>query len=72
MPNPFEDADAEFCALVNGEEQYSLWPASLDVPAGWRVVFGAAGREECLNHVERVWTDLRPRGSRVVNAEVRA
>ena len=36
--NPFEDDDANYFVLINDEEQHSLWPASLPVPAGWRVV----------------------------------
>ena len=36
MTNPFEDDTAEFLVLINDEGQYSLWPAHLDVPLGWR------------------------------------
>ncbi|MEV0672111.1 MbtH family protein [Mycobacterium sp. NPDC050441] len=62
--NPFDDENGTFYVLVNDEDQHSLWPAFADVPAGWRVVFGAAGRAECLSHVEQVWSDLRPRSLR--------
>jgi len=58
--NPFDDADGSFLILVNDENQHSLWPAQIDVPAGWTVVFGPNGRTECLEYVERSWTDLRP------------
>lgn len=63
--NPFDDDNGQFYALVNDEEQYSLWPAFAEVPAGWRIAFGAAGRRECLNYVEENWTDMRPRSLRV-------
>jgi MbtH protein len=59
--NPFEDADAQYLVLVNDEDQHSLWPQFADVPAGWRVVFGPSGRQECLEYVDRSWTDLRPK-----------
>ncbi|WP_158167185.1 MbtH family protein [Mycolicibacterium smegmatis] len=59
--NPFDDENGTFYVLVNDEDQHSLWPAFADVPAGWRVVFGAATRAECLDYVEANWTDLRPR-----------
>lgn len=59
--NPFDDPDGTFVVLVNDEDQHSLWPAFADVPAGWRVVFGEAARAECLEYVERHWTDMRPR-----------
>ncbi|WP_258314589.1 MbtH family protein [Streptomyces sp. Act143] len=61
MTNPFEDEGAGFLVLVNAERQHSLWPAFAAVPAGWDVVFGEATRQECLDHVERTWSDLRPK-----------
>ncbi|GGS19383.1 protein MbtH [Streptomyces aureoverticillatus] len=62
--NPFDDADGQFYVLVNDEEQHSLWPSFSEVPDGWRVVFGEAGRQECLDYVEQNWTDLRPKSLR--------
>jgi MbtH protein len=60
MTNPFEDNDASYLVLVNDEGQHSLWPATIDVPAGWNVVHGMASRQECLDYIEEQWTDLRP------------
>lgn len=60
MSSPFDDPDAQYLVVVNAEAQYSLWPAFADVPAGWTVVLPATGRAECLDHIERHWTDLRP------------
>ncbi|ADT98790.1 MULTISPECIES: MbtH family protein [Mycolicibacterium] len=62
--NPFDDDEGRFCVLVNDEGQHSLWPSFAEVPAGWRVVFGESTRAECLDYVERNWTDLRPRSLR--------
>ncbi|KUM75159.1 MbtH family protein [Streptomyces sp. ISL-22] len=62
--NPFDDDDGRFFVLVNDEEQHSLWPTFAEVPAGWRVVFGEAGRQECLEYIEANWTDLRPKSLR--------
>jgi MbtH protein len=62
--NPFDDEEGRFYAVVNDEEQYSLWPAFAEVPAGWRVVFGEAARVECLEYVDENWTDMRPRSLR--------
>ncbi len=61
--NPFDDDsdDAAFYVLVNDEEQHSLWPASVDVPSGWSVVFGADSRANCMAHIEYSWTDMRPK-----------
>ncbi|MFJ2157338.1 MULTISPECIES: MbtH family protein [unclassified Streptomyces] len=62
--NPFDDENGRFYVVVNDEDQHSLWPVFTEVPAGWRVVFGEAGRAECLEYVERNWTDLRPKSLR--------
>ncbi|RKT55096.1 MbtH family protein [Saccharothrix australiensis] len=46
--------------VVNHEEQYSIWPVDrADVP-GWSDAGVRGTREECLAHIERVWTDIRP------------
>ncbi|MFI6642975.1 MbtH family protein [Streptomyces sp. NPDC050504] len=58
--NPFEDPDGTYVVLANDEGQHSLWPARLAVPAGWSVVREEGSRQECLDHVEAHWTDLRP------------
>ena len=46
--NPFDDDSGSFFVLVNDEDQHSLWPTFVDVPAGWRVVFGETTRADCL------------------------
>ncbi|SEF37832.1 MbtH protein [Amycolatopsis pretoriensis] len=61
MTNPFEDPDGTYLVLVNAENQHSLWPQFADVPAGWTLAFGPAGRQDCLDHVEANWTDMRPK-----------
>lgn len=60
MTNPFEDPDAQYYALINDQDQYSLWPAAIEVPAGWTVAHGPADRQSCVDHVEVHWTDMRP------------
>lgn len=60
MTSPFDDPDAQYLVVVNAEAQYALWPTFADVPAGWTVALPAAGRVECLDYIERHWTDLRP------------
>ena len=58
--NPFENSDVEYHVLVNDEGQHSLWPIFAGVPDGWKVIFGKDGREECLDFIEKNWTDMRP------------
>jgi MbtH protein len=58
--NPFEDPEAKYLVLINDEGQHSLWPVFADVPDGWEVTFGEDGRQECLDFIEKNWTDMRP------------
>ncbi|MFC7342284.1 MbtH family protein [Saccharopolyspora griseoalba] len=60
MSNPFEDDGAQYFALINELDQYSLWPAAIEVPAGWTVAHGPADRQSCVDHIEVNWTDMRP------------
>jgi MbtH protein len=58
-----EEADQDtrpYTVVVNHEEQYSIWLAGRAVPAGWREVGKSGTREECLDYIEAVWTDMRP------------
>lgn len=68
MPqNPFDDDEGTFYALVNAEEQYSLWPTFKPVPDGWDIAFGApagTSRTEVLDWIESAWTDLKPKSFR--------
>ncbi|MET7395819.1 MbtH family NRPS accessory protein [Dactylosporangium sp. NPDC005572] len=50
----------QYLVVVNHEEQYSIWAADRDLPPGWRAEGTAGSRDECLDHIERVWTDMRP------------
>lgn len=61
MTNPFENPDAAYMVLVNDENQHSLWPVTVDVPAGWTVAHPSDIREACLGFIENNWTDMRPR-----------
>lgn len=56
----FDREDALFKVLVNDEEQYSLWPDYKAVPGGWRETGTHGQKQECLDYVERVWSDMRP------------
>ncbi|MFE6914282.1 MbtH family protein [Streptomyces rubiginosohelvolus] len=69
MFNPFEDDSREYLALCNDEEQYSLWPQGLQIPAGWRTVYGPATREKILDRIERSWTDMRPKSLRAAGGQ---
>jgi MbtH protein len=61
VTNPFDDPDANYLVLVNEEGQHSLWPTFVAVPDGWTTVFGEAARADCLDYIEKSWTDMRPK-----------
>lgn len=60
MSNPFDDAEAMFLVLLNDEGQYSIWPEFVDVPDGWKAVWGPADKTACVEYVDANWTDMRP------------
>ena len=61
---PRESVERQYQVVVNDEEQYSIWPDGREIPAGWHPVGDPRSREECLAHIEQVWTDMRPRSVR--------
>jgi len=50
----------QYKVVVNDEEQYSIWPVQRDNPLGWRDAGFSGSKEACLDHIEEVWTDMRP------------
>jgi MbtH protein len=55
-----DDESRIFRVVVNDEEQYSIWPDDRDNPAGWRDGGARGTKRACLDHIEAVWTDMRP------------
>jgi MbtH protein len=47
-------------AVLNHEEQYSIWPADRANALGWQDAGKRGTKEECLAHIKEVWTDMRP------------
>ena len=47
-------------AVINHEEQWSIWPLDKDLPAGWIPGGKIGSKQECLAHIKGVWTDMRP------------
>ncbi|MDG9690351.1 hypothetical protein CJI59_32750 [Streptomyces sp. Alain-F2R5] len=46
--------------VLNDEEQYSIWDAGRELPDGWQAEGTEGTRQDCLQRIEEVWTDLRP------------
>ena len=55
-----EEDDRTYRVVVNHEEQYSIWLDGKEIPNGWRDVGVSGKKAECLDHIEKVWTDMRP------------
>lgn len=56
----WDDENTIFKVVVNYEEQYSIWPADRELPLGWQAEGFEGKKEECLAHIEEIWTDMRP------------
>lgn len=55
------DSDTiQFHVVINPEQQYSIWPAYRDIPAGWQTVGVSGTRAQCLAYIDANWTDMRP------------
>ncbi|MBS1910711.1 MAG: MbtH family NRPS accessory protein [Bacteroidetes bacterium] len=57
---PEQSDSVIYQVIVNHEEQYSIWPADREIPPGWRSEGKTGSKAECLNHINEVWTDMRP------------
>lgn len=56
----WDDENTIFEVVINHEEQYSIWPADREIPLGWNTVGKSGTKQECLDYIEEVWTDMRP------------
>jgi MbtH protein len=55
-----ESKEPGYIVVINHEEQYSIWPDFKDLPAGWRDAGFRGIKSACLEHINTVWTDMRP------------
>jgi len=60
MEQDEQQDNTTYQVVVNHEEQYSIWPAHKQMPPGWRDGNKTGTKDECLDHIEQVWTDMRP------------
>ncbi len=50
--------------VKNNEDQYSIWREGRKIPDGWEAAGPSGSKEVCLDYIEEVWTDMRPRSLR--------
>ena len=60
MSRQDSEDSAAYKVVVNHEEQYSIWPADRDNAPGWSDAGKRGTKQECLDHIKAVWTDMRP------------
>jgi MbtH protein len=61
--------DDHYVVVMNEEQQYSIWPAEREPPAGWEATEVTGTKDHCLAHIEQVWVDMRPASLRRVMDE---
>ncbi len=57
--------DEESKVVINDEEQYSIWPAGRVNALGWHDAGFSGTNQACLEHINKVWTDMRPKSLRL-------
>jgi MbtH protein len=58
--DPDEEDTTTYKVVINHEEQYSIWPVDRENALGWNDVGINGPKQKCLDHIEEVWTDMRP------------
>ncbi len=56
-----DDNEMLFTVVANDEGQHSIWPAAKTIPSGWYAAGFQASKDLCLEHIAKVWVDMRPR-----------
>jgi MbtH protein len=60
MTESNDEAQYKYSAVINKEGQYSIWLNHREIPKGWTATGFSGSKEECLAHIDKVWTDMRP------------
>ncbi len=56
--------NTNYLVVLNDEEQYSIWPDYKTIPAGWRAEGVQGLKSVCLDHIDKVWVDMRRKSAR--------
>lgn len=52
------DFEQSWKVVISTENHYSIWPTSRETPVGWSHEGFVGSKQDCLNHIEKVWEDL--------------
>ncbi|TQV77389.1 MbtH family NRPS accessory protein [Aliikangiella marina] len=55
-----EEDTRTYNVVINHEEQYSIWLADRENALGWHNEGMSGTKAECLEYIDKVWTDMRP------------
>jgi uncharacterized protein YbdZ (MbtH family) len=58
--DPEKEDTTIYKAVMNHEEQYSIWPDYKELPLGWKHTGKTGLKAECLAYIKEVWIDMRP------------
>lgn len=58
--NQDQDPFETYQVVTNEEEQYSLWPTTKPLPAGWTTLDVTGSKQDCLAYIESAWKDILP------------
>jgi MbtH protein len=59
MDDELEDT-VRYLVVVNDEGQHSIWLEAKTIPAGWHQTGAGGTKAQCLEHIDRAWTDMTP------------
>jgi MbtH protein len=60
MSEDNQEDNTIYKVVVNHEQQYSIWPSRWENPLGWEDAGKSGSKQECLEYIKEVWTDMRP------------
>lgn len=55
------EAQEIFDVVMDVEDRYSVWPSLEEVPKLWRKEGFFGPKKDCLEYIQRVWIDMRPK-----------
>ncbi|MEL6137600.1 MAG: MbtH family NRPS accessory protein [Cyanobacteria bacterium J06626_23] len=55
-----ESTQTIYRVVISDEGRYSIWPEYKEIPWGWRAEGKVGPKQDCLDYIAEVWTDMRP------------
>src|SRR4051794_3945363 len=55
-----KDKNTLYNVVIDIEERFSIWPKEQRIPPYWKGEGFNGTKQECLDYIQRVWTDMRP------------